>query len=151
MTATNKRLLISESHGDSNRCTLCRGKPDQHATYARCTLPVGDPRTWQPFARRRWIWIDPTAPEKKWLPTQSTVRWLIDPRVHTQLLSWPSQWSRGRKPSSCRWPTTRFIGPISPACDHYIQYLLTGANPSALTDTDGAHNFGGVGFPHTTL
>jgi hypothetical protein len=32
MTATNKRLLISESHGDSNRCTPCRGKPDQHAT-----------------------------------------------------------------------------------------------------------------------
>jgi hypothetical protein len=34
MTATNKRLLISESHGDLNRCTSCRGKPDQHATYA---------------------------------------------------------------------------------------------------------------------
>jgi hypothetical protein len=23
-------VLISESHGDSNRCTLYRGKPDQH-------------------------------------------------------------------------------------------------------------------------
>jgi hypothetical protein len=34
MTATNKRLLISESRGDSNRCTLCKGKPNQHATYA---------------------------------------------------------------------------------------------------------------------
>jgi hypothetical protein len=34
MTATNKRLLISESRGDSNRCTPCKGKPDQHATYA---------------------------------------------------------------------------------------------------------------------
>jgi hypothetical protein len=34
MTVTNKRLLISESHGDSNRCTLYRGKPEQHATYA---------------------------------------------------------------------------------------------------------------------
>jgi hypothetical protein len=33
MTATNKRLLISESRGDSNRCTPCWGKPDQHATY----------------------------------------------------------------------------------------------------------------------
>jgi hypothetical protein len=31
-TATNKWLLISESHGDSNRCTSCRGKLDQHAT-----------------------------------------------------------------------------------------------------------------------
>jgi hypothetical protein len=34
MTATNKRLLISESHGDSNWCTPCRGKPDQHDMYA---------------------------------------------------------------------------------------------------------------------
>jgi hypothetical protein len=33
MAGTNKRLLISESHGDLNRCTPCRGKPDQHDTY----------------------------------------------------------------------------------------------------------------------
>jgi hypothetical protein len=32
MTVTNKWLLISESHGDSNRCTVYRGKPDQHIT-----------------------------------------------------------------------------------------------------------------------
>jgi hypothetical protein len=34
MAAKNKRLLISKSRGDSNRCTPCRGKPDQHDTYA---------------------------------------------------------------------------------------------------------------------
>jgi hypothetical protein len=34
MVATNKRLLISDSRGNSNRCTPCRGKPDQHDTYA---------------------------------------------------------------------------------------------------------------------
>jgi hypothetical protein len=47
MAAKNKRLLISESHGDSNRCTHCRGKSDQHDMYAfhasPCTLPVGGP------------------------------------------------------------------------------------------------------------
>jgi hypothetical protein len=32
-TATNKRLLIFESRDDSNHCTSCRGKPDQHDTY----------------------------------------------------------------------------------------------------------------------
>jgi hypothetical protein len=32
MTATNKWLLVSESCDDSNRCTPCRGKPNQHAT-----------------------------------------------------------------------------------------------------------------------
>jgi hypothetical protein len=39
MTATNKRLLIFESHSDSNRCTPCRGKPDQHDTYASHVSP----------------------------------------------------------------------------------------------------------------
>jgi hypothetical protein len=39
MAATNKRLFISESHGDSNQCTPCRGKPDQHDTYASHTSP----------------------------------------------------------------------------------------------------------------
>jgi hypothetical protein len=34
MAATNKRLLISESRNDSNRCTPYRGRPDQHDTYA---------------------------------------------------------------------------------------------------------------------
>jgi hypothetical protein len=39
MTATNKRLLISESRGDSNRCISCRGKSEQHATYASHSSP----------------------------------------------------------------------------------------------------------------
>jgi hypothetical protein len=34
MTVTNKRLLISESHGDSNRGTLYMGKLDQRDVYA---------------------------------------------------------------------------------------------------------------------
>jgi hypothetical protein len=65
---------------------------------------------------------------EKGLPTQSTARRLIDPRVRTHLLSRTSQWSRGCKPSSSRWPTTRFTEPISSACDRYVQYLLMGAN-----------------------
>jgi hypothetical protein len=39
ITGTNKRLLISESHSDSNRCTPCRGKSDQHTTYASHSSP----------------------------------------------------------------------------------------------------------------
>jgi hypothetical protein len=34
MTVTNKQLLISESHGDSNRGTLYMGKLDQRDVYA---------------------------------------------------------------------------------------------------------------------
>jgi hypothetical protein len=66
------------------------------------------------------------------LPTQSTARWLIDLRVYIQLLSRASHWSRGHKPSSWWWPTTRFIRSISPACDRYDQYLLMGANRMVL-------------------
>jgi hypothetical protein len=33
LTDINNRLLISESHDDLNRCTLYRGKFDQHATH----------------------------------------------------------------------------------------------------------------------
>jgi hypothetical protein len=40
--------------------------------------------------------------------------------------------SSGEKSSSCWQPTTRLTGPISPACDQYIQYLLTGANRTVL-------------------
>jgi hypothetical protein len=69
---------------------------------------------------------------EKGLPTQSTVRRLTDPQVRIQLLSRSSQWSRGRKPSSWRWSTSRFTGPISPACDQYVQYLLMGANRTVL-------------------
>jgi hypothetical protein len=32
-TPMNKRLLISESCDDSNRCISCRGIPDQHTIY----------------------------------------------------------------------------------------------------------------------
>jgi hypothetical protein len=32
-TVTNKRLLISESHDDLNRCTPCMEKLNQHATH----------------------------------------------------------------------------------------------------------------------
>jgi hypothetical protein len=39
MAATNKRLLISESRGDSNRCTHYRGKPDQQDMYASHDSP----------------------------------------------------------------------------------------------------------------
>jgi hypothetical protein len=39
---TNKQLLISESHGYSNQCTPCRGKPTNtsHAFYARFTYDL---------------------------------------------------------------------------------------------------------------
>jgi hypothetical protein len=59
----------------------------------------------------------------------------------------PSQWLITIKPRS--WPLS-FSGLISPACDRYIQYLLTGPTHRSLIDTGGGYNLKGVGFPlHT--
>jgi hypothetical protein len=139
VTATNKWLLISESCGDSNRCTRCRRNPDKHATRFPRSV-----RVWSTNIRisrglhiatfhtvvNRYEQIHYTREEG--LLTQSTARRPTDPQVHTQLLSHNSQWSSGKKSSFCWQLTTRFTGPISPACDRYVQYLLTGANPSVL-------------------
>jgi hypothetical protein len=38
-TAMNKRLLLSESRGDSNWCTPYGGKPDTHGMYTFCASP----------------------------------------------------------------------------------------------------------------
>jgi hypothetical protein len=92
MTATNKRLPISKSHGDSNQCTPCREKPDQHATRFPRLVCV-----WSTTTRiscgphiatvhtiiNRFEKIHCTREEG--LLTQSTARRLTDPRVCTQL------------------------------------------------------------------
>jgi hypothetical protein len=83
------------------------------------------------------------------LLTQSTARWSSDPWVRTQLLSHNSQWSSGEKSSFCWQPTTRLTRPISPACDRYVQYLLTGANKWSLIHIGGGYNLGGTGLPRT--
>jgi hypothetical protein len=44
----------------------------------------------------------------------------------------PTNKAVGAMPSIYQRPATRLTGPISPACDRYVQYLLTGANPSVL-------------------
>jgi hypothetical protein len=68
MTATNKRLLISESHDDSNRCTPCRGKPDQRATYASQSNPrTPDVRFWRAVPVRDNLSLAPT--KSKHAPT----------------------------------------------------------------------------------
>jgi hypothetical protein len=139
MTTTNKLLLISESRGDSNWCTPYREKPDQHATY---TSQVS-PRT-------------PDVCFIRAIPVHGNLSWVIDrveqthyfwekgSRYNPQCADWPIHRSvpnfsleptnevAGAKPTIYRWPATRLAGPISPACDRYIQYLLTGANPSVL-------------------
>jgi hypothetical protein len=91
MAATNKQLLISESRGDSNRCTPCRGKLDQHDTYAS---RIG-PRT-------------PRVHFLRSVPVYSNLSQVINNIVRTLplLRKWapdttpsPTEWSAGPPPS----------------------------------------------------
>jgi hypothetical protein len=98
-TATNKRLLISESCGNSNRCTPYRGKPDQHDTYASHVSPrtLGVRFLRAVPVRVNLSWVinrvghSPCSQEKG-LSTQSTTCRLTDPQICTQFLSSANQW-----------------------------------------------------------
>jgi hypothetical protein len=138
-TATNKRLLISESHADSNQCTPCRGKPDQQVTYAYHTslrMPSVHFLQAVPVRGNLSRVIDRVeqvhCSREEGLPTQSTARrWLIRGSVHN-FSPEPANEAAGAKPSIYQRLATRLTRPISPACDRYVHYLLTGANQTVL-------------------
>jgi hypothetical protein len=146
-TAMNNRLLISESHSDSNRCTPCRGKPDQHDTYASHASPcTPDVRFLRAIPVRgnllrvvdRFGWI-PLLLRKKgsWHNSQHASR-----PIH------------GSVPSFSPKPTNKAIGLLGPYHQHVIGTFKTcsrGPTHQSLTDTSGGYSVEGVGFSHTTL
>jgi hypothetical protein len=120
----------------------------RQSTYVQRTLPAGGPRTWQPFARRRQIWTDPTAPEKN------------GSRHNPQYTGWPIH---GSKASLLSQPMKQggvshaldgdqLLGLSGPYHRHAIGTFNTcsrGPTHRSLTDTDGGYNLGGVGLPYT--
>jgi hypothetical protein len=156
MTATNKRLLISESRGDSNRCTSCKGKPNQHATCFPCSVHI-----WSTTIRisrgphiatfhivvNRFEQIHYTREEGP--PTQSTAQRPSDPWVRTQLLSHNSQRAVGKSQAPV---DNRLLGLPGPYHRHAIGTFNTfsrGPTERSLIDTGGGYNLGGAGLPHT--
>jgi hypothetical protein len=137
MIATNKRLLISESHGDSNRCTPCRVKPDQHVTYASHSSPR--------MFDVRFLRHSPYVTTFHWLPRSRNMPLHPEEVLATKdRLSRSSSWVTSFI-LSCDNPGVgeRRFGPmvtqlhqlsglILPACDRYVQYLLTGVNRTVL-------------------
>jgi hypothetical protein len=138
-TAMDKRLLISESHGDSNRCTPCRGKPDTHDTYTSRASP-----------RMPYVCFLLVVHVRGNLSQViiSVGRTLLLLRKRTpDITPSPAEWSAGL-PSSFSPNTAikvvmkvkhlltnklhQFTRPITPVCDRYLQYLLGGVNPSVL-------------------
>jgi hypothetical protein len=138
MTDTNKRLLIFESHGNSNQCTPCREKPDQHAICLSHSV-----RVWSKIIRishgQRIATLRGTptsldrvtAPEKRAPDTIHNTS--VDRSTGLYPVSLPSQpIKQWRKSNICRRQATRLTGLISPACDRYIQHLLAGVKPLIL-------------------
>jgi hypothetical protein len=122
----------------------------RQSTYAWCTLPAGDPRTWQPFGRCRQIWIDPTVLEKK--DSRHNPHHTGRP-IHGSIPSFSPEPANEAEDVSQAPVGDQLLGlpgPISPTCDQYVQYLLTGPTHRSLTDTGGGYNLGGADFPHTT-
>jgi hypothetical protein len=153
-TDTNKRLLISESHGDSNRCTPYRGKPDQHATYASHSSPRTSGICFlRAVPVRDNLSLAPTKSKHAPTPGES----LGNQRQTARPSSWvtsfvlpcdsPEVGERGFGPMVTQ--LHQFAGPISPAYIWYVQYLLTGPTEWSLTDTGGGYNLGGADLPHT--
>jgi hypothetical protein len=139
MVTTNKRLLIFESHGDSNRCTSYREKLDQHNTYAfhvsPCTFGVrfhGRSTYVATFYESSTELNNLTHPEKKgfWHNPQR-IGWPIRETVPS-FSPEPANEIVVAKSSIYQRPATRLTGPISPSYDWYVQYLLMGTNPSVL-------------------
>jgi hypothetical protein len=116
-----------------------QGKPDQHDTYAShaspCThgvcflgvVPIRDNLS-QVIDRVEQCHCS----REKGLSTQSTSHWLTDLWIRIQFLSQANLEATGAKPNIYRRQTTRPTGAISPACDRYVQYLLTGTNHSII-------------------
>jgi hypothetical protein len=139
MIVTNKRLLVSESWGDSNQCTPYRENPTNTPHTLPTPVHVRSAYTscgWSPygatFHESSTKLSRPTAPEKKgsWHNPQRA-SWSIrrsvpsfSPELANEVV--------GAKPSIYQRPATRLTKPISPTYDRYVQYLLTGANPLVL-------------------
>jgi hypothetical protein len=155
MTITNKQLLISESHGNLNRCTPCRGKLDQHATHFPRLV-----RVWSKticFSRGSHIATFRTVVNKfeqihcSWeeglLTTLSLAEWSAGP-YPASLPNQPlKQWG---KPSFCWQPTTRFTRPTNTSMWSVCSILAHRGNSSVLNGHMQDYSLEGASFPHTT-
>jgi hypothetical protein len=147
---------MSESRGDSNWCTPCMGKPDQHATRFPRSVHVWSMTirishgphivTFHTVVNR---FEQTHCTREEGLPSQSTSRRPSDLRVCTQLLSHNSQ----RAVRKSQAPVdNRLLGLPDPYHRHAISMFNTcsrGLTERSLIDTGGGYNIGGVGLPHT--
>jgi hypothetical protein len=145
MAAIIKRLLISESRSDSNRCTPYRENPTNmtrtlttsihvRPAYASCRR---SPYV-ATFRKPPTALYGPYCSQEKGLPTQPTT-WLSDPQVRHQFLSQHSYWSSNE---SQTYADNRLLGLSGPYHWHAIGTFNTYSRvPThrSLTDTGGGY------------
>jgi hypothetical protein len=156
--ATNKRLLISESRDDSNRYTLCRGKPQPtrhtHSTLGPHMTLDHTYLTWSTYSNLLWVinsvgWIllllrksaPDTTSQSGWVPHGTRLSFSSNTAIETVGLSQTSV-------------DDRILGLLGPYHQHAINTFNTcswGPTHRSLTDTGRDYNLGGVDLPHHTL
>jgi hypothetical protein len=106
--------------------TTCTLPTSVHVRFLRAVL-VRDNLSYN----RQHIWTDPLHPRRS--APDIIHNTLVVRSAGPYSASLPQQPIEQWKKSSFCWQlTTRLIGHISLTCDRYVQYLLTGTNPSVL-------------------
>jgi hypothetical protein len=154
-TATNKWLLIFESHSDLNRCAPYRGNLI-HMTHT-LPMPLHVCHSYASCGRGPYVAtfhaystkLDRfTAPKKKysWLHLSAQ---LSGPWDLPQFSPNHNHWNSALKPNICWW--TCYIGLLGP----YHQYVIStfnicsrGPTHRSLTDIGWGYNLGGDGLLH---
>jgi hypothetical protein len=116
------------------------------STYTTHTLPTGSPRMWQPFTPTQQSWTDSLLPRKSAPDSTSQPVWAVC-GTHLSFSLHTAIEAMRLTQISVDEQATRLTGPISPACNQYVQYLLTGVNPSVLNRHRWGYNLTGVGLP----
>jgi hypothetical protein len=153
----NKRLLISESRDDLNRCTPCRGNPTN--TIRTLPTPVHVCLAYASYGQSLYVAI---IHESSTDLNRSTAREKKGSRHNPQHTNWSIC---GSVPSFSHRTASEAVGKIQASVDDklldlldpYHQHAIStfntcsrGLTHRSLTNTGGGYNLEGVDFPHTT-
>jgi hypothetical protein len=120
----------------------------RQSMYARCTLPVGGPRTWQPFTPTQHSWIDSLLLRKSAHDSTSQPDWVV---CGTHLSFSPNTAIEVVRLSQIS-VDNRLLGLPDPYHRHAIGTFNTFSrvpNPRSLTDTGGGYHIENLGIGTT--
>jgi hypothetical protein len=150
-------VLRSKSCGDSNRCTLCRGKIRStrqiFLTLGPCMVLDHTYLTYFASSDLSLVINSVGQSHYSWetgVLITSPARRLIDPWVPTRFPSHSQSYKQWRKPDIHRRQDTRLIRSINQHAINTFNTCSCGPIHLSLTDTDGGYSVGGASFQHHT-